>query len=135
MRWPKQLFEFIRKKAAKKKLGEMVSSGPRLKGNLLAKGPGIFRGALTGDFTAEQEVVILPPGIIEGNLKGLEFAVGGTVRGNIEARLGTSLLRSADVRGNIQAHSFQIETGAEFSGVVSIGLEEKEPLLNLKSKR
>ena len=135
MGWHDQLFEFIRKKAPKKKLRDLVSSGPRLKGNMLVKGPGIFRGDLIGDLTAEQEVVIQPPGKIEGHLKGLDFVVGGTVHGNIDARLGVSLLSTARTQGNINAHSFQIEAGAEYYGSVAIGLEEKGPLLNLRNKR
>ena len=135
MRWHKQIFEFIRKKAPRKKLGDLVSAGPKLQGNMVAKGPGIFRGELKGDLTAEQEVVIKPPGKIEGNLRGLEFSVGGAVRGDINARLGVSLLESAWVRGNISAHSFQSEPGADFNGMVAIGVEDKGPALNLKSKR
>ncbi len=132
---PAKFFAFLKSHAPKKKLHDLVSHGPTLKGNLHTKGAGNFAGELIGDIFAEQELVIFAPAKIEGNLNGLDFSVAGMVHGNIVARLGVRLKQPARVKGNITAYSFESESGVEYNGKLVIGGTEKELALNLKSKR
>ena len=133
----KKLFKPRKKTAApqvKARLVQLASEGPLIRGEVHAKAAGYFGCELEGDLRADEEVWIEPSGKIRGDLHGSDFSIEGNIRGNIHASGGVALKNKSQVRGNINANSLSLETGAQFNGLLVIGGDEKSLALNLKSK-
>jgi cytoskeletal protein CcmA (bactofilin family) len=133
----KKLFKPRQKPAApqaKARLVQLASAGPLIRGEVHAKAAGYFGCELEGDLRADEEVWVEPSGKIRGNLHGNDFSIEGDIRGDIRASGGVALKNQSQVRGDIHANSLSLETGAQFSGLLAIGGDEKSLALNLKSK-
>ncbi|MDR1145431.1 MAG: polymer-forming cytoskeletal protein [Verrucomicrobiales bacterium] len=122
------------KSPAKARLTQLASAGPLLRGKLHAKAAGYFGGDLTGDLSADEEFWLEPGGVIRGDLRGGDFSIEGTVRGDIHASGGVALKNRSRLRGDIHAHALSIEPGAHFSGRLVIGGAAADLTLNLQSK-
>jgi cytoskeletal protein CcmA (bactofilin family) len=119
---------------AKTRLVQLASAGSLICGEMRAKAAGYFGCELEGDLHADEEIWIEPGGKIRGDLRGSDFSIEGDIRGDIHASGAVALKTRARVRGDIHANSLSLETGAQFTGLLVIGGNEKSLALNLRSK-
>ncbi|MDR2463886.1 MAG: polymer-forming cytoskeletal protein [Verrucomicrobiales bacterium] len=118
----------------KPRFTQLTTGGVSLRGAMHTTAAGYFGCELDGDLSADNEIIIEPGGKIRGNLRGVDFSVEGGIQGDIDADGEVSLKDQSQVRGTVSAKSLLIESGANFSGTLAIGGDERSLALNLKSK-
>lgn len=105
----------------------VLGSNAVLEGKLTAEGNVHISGTFNGDITAKGNLSISEAGNVEGNVKAKAVAVGGVVRGDIDARR-ISVLRTGRVWGDLTTHSLSTEEGGFIQGVITMQSEEEEPV-------
>lgn len=92
----------------------VLASDLVIEGDLVSMGPIELHGKVIGLVRAP-EILVSPPGIIDGTVVTLDLSVQGAVSGAISARQ-VSLAASAIVRADITHDRIAIESGAQVEG-------------------
>ena len=103
----------------------IVGVGSRLKGEIVCKGPTRIAGAVDGDLSGDDRIIIAPEADITGTITATEIEVDGCVKGTIEAKSRIVLNETANVEGDIHAPSVIIEQGAVFNGTSHMPTSER----------
>ena len=83
-------------------------------GDVGSKAPVELHGKVNGLLRAP-EILVAPPGIVEGTVIALDLSVQGSISGTISARQ-VSFASSAVVRADITHERIAIESGAQIEG-------------------
>jgi cytoskeletal protein CcmA (bactofilin family) len=94
----------------------VISSGVRLKGNLVSDGDVAVDGTLVGNINSGGHVAIGVNARIAGNIKAISIQIAGEVEGDLVAADSVSLIETAQLRGNIDTTQFEVAMGAIFIG-------------------
>ena len=94
----------------------LISAGTVLQGDLKSESDLRIDGTIRGNVTSNAKIIVGPTGFVEGHIQGSQADITGKVVGNITVKELAQLRNQANVQGNINAVSLQIESGAFFNG-------------------
>lgn len=95
-------------------------------GDIEARNVRISRGSVQGDIRA-REGLSIEDSVIKGNLTAAQAQINNRIEGDIVVRGTLSLLRAADVKGDITAAGLSVEEGAVMNGRITISREQETP--------
>ncbi len=99
-----------------------ISSGTKIQGRLSFDKPVKIDGALNGEVSSSEEVVIGPEAIFHGNLQAGNVIVFGKIQGQIAASGKVVLFDGAKVDGDVACQSLSFSDGAHFNGRCSMNI-------------
>lgn len=99
----------------------LVGQGTSFNGVLRVNGSLRVEGEIEGQVSVSQQLVVGPSGAIKADVAVESAAIGGRLRGRVQARGKVVLLRGARLEGDVHAAVFQIEDGAFFQGNCTMG--------------
>jgi cytoskeletal protein CcmA (bactofilin family) len=99
----------------------IVAQGTSFNGVLRVNGSLRVDGDLEGQVVVTQHLVVGTSGVLKADVTAETAAVGGRIRGRVQARGRVVLLRGARLEGDVHAAIFQIEDGAFFQGNCTMG--------------
>jgi cytoskeletal protein CcmA (bactofilin family) len=76
-------------------------------------------GQIIGEVFCAGRLILSQNALIQGNIDCLELVCEGKIEGNILARNGCALLRTAQIYGDIETKFLQVENGAILNGKIS----------------
>lgn len=94
----------------------LISAGTVLQGDIECEGDLRIDGIIQGSVQATARVIIGPDGQVEGNIRGAQADVGGTVNGHITVSDLLQLRGGCSVKGNLTARHLQVDPAAVFNG-------------------
>lgn len=103
-----------------------INLSGRVTGNIRGKNVRINGGTVKGDIQCEEKLSI-EKSHIEGNLAAAQAQINNRINGDITVQGTLSLLREANIQGNITAAGLGVEEGAMMSGQITITRDCKEP--------
>ncbi len=112
----------------------IVGEGTQFKGALSFEGSARIDGKVEGEITSEGTLFVGEHSVIKADIKVNSITVSGKVCGNITASCRLVVLSGAEINGNIQAPSLQIEEGATFEGTCEMRPDVKGAKLIAHSK-
>ncbi|MCH7976777.1 MAG: polymer-forming cytoskeletal protein [Bacteroidetes bacterium] len=87
-----------------------------IEGTLRSSGNVHISGTVKGNVEVQGRTVIMPGGIVDGELVSITAEIGGTVNGQISVKERLVLKSTAVVEGDIRTAKLVIEDGATFTG-------------------
>jgi cytoskeletal protein CcmA (bactofilin family) len=111
------------KPAPKSNSNTVLGTSTTLKGTLESEGNVRIDGTFDGDITTQGDIMVGEVGRVEGDVKGQNVAVGGVIRGDIEAKRIT-VQSTGRVWGDLTTGSLTTEEGAFIQGVITMQTEE-----------
>lgn len=105
----------------------LISSGTKITGNILAEGDIRIDGELKGNIQAKGRLVIGASGKIEGEIMCNNIEVSGEVKGKITTDELLSMKSTAKINGEIVAGKLAVEPGSVFIGNCSMGGKTNDP--------
>lgn len=99
----------------------IIGASTVLDGSLQSKGNVNIAGTVTGNVTVEGRTMVMPGGVVDGELSSTSAEIAGTVRGHIDVAERLTLKASAVIEGDIRTGSLVIEDGAQFNGTCQMG--------------
>jgi cytoskeletal protein CcmA (bactofilin family) len=103
----------------------LLGAGAQFEGKLTFKGTVRIDAKFVGSIVTNDVLVVGERAKIDAEISCGTVVVHGEVNGNVKAKSGVELRRSAKVRGNIETSSLAIEKGALFQGEVKMAAAEK----------
>ena len=94
----------------------VIVEGSKIKGDFVAESNVRIDGEIQGNVTSTSKVVVGATGFINGNLICVDADIEGRIEGVLKVENRLSLKSKANILGEIQTGSIQIEEGAKFSG-------------------
>lgn len=94
----------------------LISAGTTLHGDIECEGDLRIDGIIQGNVQASARVIIGPDGKVEGNIRGAQADIGGSVTGHISVSDLLQLRGGAYVKGNLTALHLQVDPAAVFNG-------------------
>jgi cytoskeletal protein CcmA (bactofilin family) len=105
----------------------IIGKGTVLEGTVRSAGNVHVSGTVLGKLEVEGRTVVMPGGVIEGELASTSAEVGGRVKGEIRVRERLVLKATAVVEGDIHTQKLVIEEGAVFTGRCEMGANLAAP--------
>ncbi len=99
----------------------LLGAGAEFEGKLTFKGTVRIDARFTGSIITNDVLVVGERGRIDAEINCGTVIVEGEVNGNIKAKTGVELRRSAKVRGNVETPSLVVEKGSVLHGEVKMG--------------
>jgi cytoskeletal protein CcmA (bactofilin family) len=99
----------------------IVGKGTVIEGTLRSSGNVHISGTVNGDLDVEGRTVVMPGGVIDGELRSVSAEVGGRVKGHVRVRERLVLKATAVVEGDLYTQKLVIEDGAVFTGRCEMG--------------
>lgn len=97
--------------------------GGEIEGNISCENiktePGMA-SKITGDIVAKNDAYLNSASVVKGNITAKNVALGGIIEGDVDCGNSLIISKTAVINGNITAASFQVESGAQVNGQVSI---------------
>ena len=87
-------------------------------GEILKNNPGASK--IIGDIVAKNDVFLNESNVMKGNISAKNASVAGHLEGNVDCNNSLIICKTATIDGNITAATFQVESGAQINGQVSI---------------
>lgn len=114
----------------------IIGKGAECNGDFAAQGSVRLDGAVHGNVTVSETLVVGAAGYVEGDIYAQSVVVGGDVNGNIKAPVKTELTSTAKVIGDITTGSIIIDEHAVFQGRCDMNQEAgKRSRPNMKALR
>ena len=111
----------------------LISTGTTITGDLAFSGATHVEGAIKGNVTAEEGLLIIAhSGKVEGDIRAPKIVVDGHVRGNVYAEEHLELASRAVITGNVFYSVIEMEKGSQVNGSLEYlpnGLPDVRPLL------
>ena len=98
----------------------VIGSTIKIEGDLVSNGGIVVEGEVSGSVKTEAGVRVGEKAKIVADVKAKEAIISGRVQGNIEVKERLILTSSAEVNGDIQASSLEVQAGAIFNGKCSM---------------
>lgn len=99
----------------------IIGSGSVVEGTLRAGGNVHVSGTVNGNVEVDGRTVVMPGGVIDGELVSTSAEVGGHVKGQVRCSERLVLKPTAVVDGDIHTAKLVIEDGATFNGRCQMG--------------
>jgi cytoskeletal protein CcmA (bactofilin family) len=99
----------------------IVGEGTVFEGTLRAESNVNVSGRVVGKLIVNGRAVISKNGVVEGELRATNAAIGGTIEGEVYVDERLELESSAHVDGSIQTDRLVVEEGAVFTGSCKMG--------------
>ena len=93
-----------------------------IEGTLRANGNVHISGTIEGTLEVDGRTVVMPGGLIDGEMRTTSAEVGGTIRGVLEVAERLVLKSTAVVDGDIRTDKLVMEDGAMFNGRAEMGV-------------
>ena len=103
----------------------LLGAGVQFEGKLTFKGTVRIDAKFTGSIVTNDVLVVGERARIDAEITCGTVVVEGEVNGNVKAKTGVELHRSAKVRGNVETASLAVEKGALLQGEVKMMPGEK----------
>ncbi|MBR6729312.1 MAG: polymer-forming cytoskeletal protein [Clostridia bacterium] len=95
----------------------LIGAETVLTGELISKSAVKIDGAVHGNITTTQEVIVSESGTVEGNITAAGLIVSGKIIGDAKITEQLLIKETGHLEGNIEAGSLVIEAGGEFYGM------------------
>ena len=73
---------------------------------------------------------IAKDGIVEGNVRGSNVILGGTIIGHVKSEGSVTLKKTSKLKGDISYRKLHIEDGAQFEGQCELVLDQTTPAVS-----
>ena len=95
-----------------------------IEGTLRANGNVHVSGTVNGALEVDGRTVVMPGGLIDGEMRTTSAEVGGTIRGIVEVAERLVLKATAVIEGDIRTDKLVVEDGAVFNGRCEMGVRQ-----------
>ena len=99
----------------------IIGKGTVLEGTIRSAGNVHVSGTVIGRLEVEGRTVVMPGGVIEGEVVSTSAEVGGRVKGEVRVRERLVLKATAVIEGDLHTQKLVIEEGAAFTGRCDMG--------------
>jgi cytoskeletal protein CcmA (bactofilin family) len=99
----------------------LIGRSTVLQGTLRSSGNVNISGTVEGSVEAEGRTILMPGGVVEGQVVSTSAEIGGTVKGHVMIRERLVLKSTAVVEGDIRTAKLIVEDGAQFNGKCEMG--------------
>lgn len=99
----------------------LIGRATVLQGTLRSSGNVNIAGTVEGSVEAEGRTILMPGGVVEGQVVSTSAEIGGTVKGHVTVRERLVLKSTAVVEGDIRTAKLIVEDGAQFNGSCEMG--------------
>lgn len=99
----------------------IIGKGTVLEGTIRSSGNVHVSGTVTGRLEVDGRTVVMPGGVVEGEIVGASAEIGGRVKGEIRVRDRLVLKSTAVVEGDLNTQKLVIEEGASLTGRCDMG--------------
>ena len=99
----------------------IIGQSTTIEGMLRSSGNVNISGTVNGNVEVEGRTMVMPGGVVEGEVASTTAEIGGTVKGRVMVRERLVLKSTAVVEGDIRTDKLVIEDGATFNGKCEMG--------------
>ena len=99
-----------------KNVHTMIGPDAKIKGPIKLEQGIIIYGQVYGDVITRGSIRIAKDGIVEGNVRGSNIILGGTIIGHVKSEGSVTLKKTSKLKGDISYRKLHIEDGAQFEG-------------------
>jgi cytoskeletal protein CcmA (bactofilin family) len=99
----------------------IIGASTVLDGTLRSKGNVNIAGTVSGNVEVEGRTMVMPGGVVDGEVASTSAEIAGTVKGHLVVRERLVLKATAVVEGDIRTGTLVVEDGAQFNGSCEMG--------------
>lgn len=99
----------------------IIGASTTVEGTLRSSGNVNISGTVDGNVEVEGRTMVMPGGVVEGEVASTSAEIAGTVRGQVKVKERLVLKSSAIVEGDIRTGKLVVEDGATFNGQCQMG--------------
>ncbi len=99
----------------------IIGTSTVVEGTLRSSGNVNISGTVNGNVEVEGRTMVMPGGVIDGELSSTSAEVAGTVKGRVVVRERLVLKATAVIEGDIRTGKLVVEDGASFNGQCVMG--------------
>jgi cytoskeletal protein CcmA (bactofilin family) len=99
----------------------IIGKGTVIEGTVRSAGNVHVSGTVVGDLDVDGRTVVMPGGLVEGEVRSVSAEIGGTVKGQVRVRERLVLKATAVIEGDLHTQKLVIEDGAVFTGRCEMG--------------
>lgn len=99
----------------------IIGASTVVEGTVRSKGNLNVSGTVTGNIEVEGRTMVMPGGVVDGEIVTTSAEVAGTIRGTLVVRERLVLKASAVIEGDIRTEKLVVEDGATFNGECRMG--------------
>ena len=99
----------------------IIGASTTVEGTLRSNGNVNISGTVNGNVEVEGRTMVMPGGVVDGEVSTTSAEIAGTVRGQVVVRERLVLKASAVVDGDIRTGKLVVEDGATFNGKCQMG--------------
>ncbi len=99
----------------------IIGASTTVEGTLRSSGNVNISGTVDGNVEVEGRTMVMPGGVVEGEVASTSAEIAGTVRGQVRVKERLVLKSSAIVEGDIRTGKLVVEDGATFNGQCQMG--------------
>ena len=99
----------------------IIGKGTVIEGAVRSAGNVHVSGTVVGDLDVDGRTVVMPGGLVEGEVRSVSAEIGGTVRGQVRVSERLVLKATAVIEGDLHTQKLVIEDGAVFTGRCEMG--------------
>ncbi|MGB3542612.1 bactofilin family protein [Rubrivirga sp.] len=104
----------------------IIGASTTVEGTVRSKGNVNVSGTVNGNVEVDGRTIVMPGGVVEGEVSTTTAEIAGTVRGRITVRERLVLKASAVIEGDIVTDKLVVEDGATFNGECRMGQAAKD---------
>lgn len=98
----------------------VIAEGVKLEGRLVFEGVLKLAGSFEGDILTPDRLVIMPTGVVRGNIEADEVIIAGKIEGQVRARSRIEITESGYLKGEMQSPVLKVQEGGIFEGASSM---------------
>lgn len=99
----------------------VIAAGTKIEGKITCTEDVRLDGTVVGEMTCDKKLVMGNTGTVDGQIKSVDSAIHGKVKGEIKSSGTLHLHESANIDGVIVARKMQVDSGASYSGECKVG--------------
>ena len=99
----------------------IIGASTTVEGTLRSSGNVNISGTVDGNVEVEGRTMVMPGGVVEGEVVSTSAEIAGTVRGRVVVKERLVLKASAVIDGDIRTGKLVVEDGATFNGQCQMG--------------
>lgn len=99
----------------------IIGASTTVEGTVRSKGNVNVSGTVNGNVEVDGRTMVMPGGVVEGEVETTSAEIAGTVRGRLVVRERLVLKASAVIDGDIVTDKLVVEDGATFNGECRMG--------------
>ena len=99
----------------------IIGASTVVEGTIRSSGNVNISGTVNGNVEGEGRTMVMPGGVVDGEVSSTSAEIAGTVKGQVVVRERLVLKGSAVIEGDIRTGKLVIEDGATFNGTCQMG--------------